>query len=99
MPRQQRESHQQQEQVGEDHPLVLQVQREAGQPGAELEAGEGELVERDRRQPGQRDCERVMMKQRDAEQRQAEQDEIDRNAEEIERRPGAFQSPPRPAQR
>ena len=31
MPRQQREAHQQQEQVGEDHPFVLHVQREAGE--------------------------------------------------------------------
>ena len=83
MPRQQRKAHQQQEQVGEDHPLVLHVQREAGEPGAELEAGEDELVERDRRKPGQRDLQRVMMKQRDAEQRQREQDEIDGDAEQI----------------
>ena len=31
MPRQQREAHQQQEQVGEHHPLVLHVADEAGQ--------------------------------------------------------------------
>ena len=51
MPRQQRKAHQQQEQVREDHPLVLQVQRKPGEAGAELEAGERELVDRDRRKP------------------------------------------------
>ena len=52
MPREQRKSHQQQEQVREDDPLVLHVQREAGEPGAGLEARERELVERDRRKAG-----------------------------------------------
>ena len=54
-------------------------------PGAELEAGEGELVERDRRQAGERDRERVIVQQRDAEQGQGEQDEVDRDAEQVER--------------
>ena len=89
MAREQRKPHQQQEQVGQDHPFVLHVQREAGEPGAEFEAGENELVERDGRKPGQRDVERVVVEQRDAEQRQAEQDEIDRDAEDVDRRDGA----------
>ena len=83
--REQREAHQQQEQVGQDHPFVLHVQREAGEAGAEFEAGEDQLVERDDRKPGQRDVQRVMVEQRDAQQRQAEQDEIDGNAEHIDR--------------
>ena len=43
---QQREAEQQAEQVGEDHPLVRHVQREAAEPRAGLEAGERQLVER-----------------------------------------------------
>ena len=86
MPRQEREAHQEQEQVGEDHPFVLEVQAEAGEAGAVFEAGEQELVERDGREPGERDCERVMVEQGDPEQGQAEQDEVDRDAEDIDRR-------------
>ena len=43
-----------------------EVQREAGEAGAEFEAGEHQLVERDGGKSGQRDRERVVMKQRDA---------------------------------
>ena len=34
---------------------MLQMQREAGKAGAEFEAGEDELVERDRGKAGERD--------------------------------------------
>ena len=88
MPRQERKAHQQQEQVGEDHPLVLHVQGEAGQPGAELEAGEDELVDDDRGEPGERDLQRLVMQDGDADQRQREQDEVDRNPEDVNRRNG-----------
>ena len=59
MPRQDRKAHQQQEQVREDHPFVLHVQAEAGQSGAELEAGEDQLVEDDRGEAGERDLKRA----------------------------------------
>ena len=85
MARQQRKAHQQQEQVGEDHPLVLHVQRETAEARPELEAGEAELVGDDGGEPGQRHLQRVVVEQRDAEQRQREQDEVDGDAEEIER--------------
>ena len=62
VPRQQREAHQQQEQVGEDDPLVLHVQRKAAEPGTELESGEDDLVERDRGKPRERHLQRVVMK-------------------------------------
>ena len=88
MAREQRKAHQQQEQVGEDHPLVLQVRGEARQAGAVLEAGEAELVERDGGKPGQRHLQRVVVEQRDAEQRQREQDEIDRDAGDKQRLAG-----------
>ena len=48
--------------------------------GTGLEPGEHDLVQRDGRQPGQRNVERGMVKERDAEQRQSEEDEIDRDA-------------------
>jgi hypothetical protein len=70
MAREQRKAHQQQKQVRKDHPFMLHVEREAKEPGAEFEAGERELVERDRGKAGQRDLQRVMMKQRDPEQGQ-----------------------------
>ena len=62
---------------------MLHVQAEAREAGAELEAGEGDLVERDRREARERDRERVIVQQRDAEQGQREQDEVDRNAEQV----------------
>ena len=65
---------------------MLHVQRKTAETGAGLEAGEGELVEDDRREAGERDLERVVMEDRDAEQRQREQDEVDRNAEDKDRR-------------
>ena len=64
---------------------MLHVQREAGQTGAEFEAGENDLVERDRGKAGERDRQRVMVEQGDAEQRQSEQNEIDRNAQQQNR--------------
>ena len=54
-------------------------------PGAELEAGEAELVDDDGGEPGQRHLQRVVVEEGDAQQRQREQDEIDGNAEEVER--------------
>ena len=49
MPRQQRKPHQQQEQIGQNDPLMLHVQAEAGEAGAGFEAGEGQLVDDDGR--------------------------------------------------
>jgi hypothetical protein len=86
VPRQDREAHQQQEQVGEDHGLVLHVQREPGEPGAKLEARENQLVEYNCGKTGERDLQGLVVEHRDAEQRQREQDEIDRNAENEHRR-------------
>ena len=65
---------------------MLHVECEAGESGARLEAGERKLVERDRRKTGKRDGKRVVMKDGNAEQRQAKQDEVDRDAEKIDRR-------------
>ncbi len=56
---QQREAHEQQKQVGQDHPLVLEMEDEAGEARAGLEACEGELVGGDDRKPSERDRERM----------------------------------------
>jgi hypothetical protein len=45
--------------------------------GAGFESGERKLVDGDRRQPDQRHAQRVVVEQRDTEQRQCEQDEVD----------------------
>ena len=79
--REQREAEQQAEQVGEDHPLVRHVGRQAAEAGARLEAGEDELVEDDGREAGERDLQRVAVEERDAGERQTEQHEVDRHAE------------------
>ena len=85
MPRQQRKAHQQQKQVRQNHRLVLHVQAEAGEPGAGLETGEDQLVEHDRGKARQRDLQRLVMEESDADQRQREQDEVDGDAEHIDR--------------
>ena len=82
MARQQREAHQQQEQVGEQRKFVAEMQAEAGQTRALLEAGEDQFVGSNDAKASKRDRQRVPVKQRDAEQGQREQDEIERNAEE-----------------
>src|SRR5262245_45082652 len=67
---------------------MLQVQGETAKSDTEFEPGEDELVNRDGGQPRQRDIERVLVVQRDAGEGEAEQDEIDRNAEQIPRLDG-----------
>ncbi len=64
------------------------MQAEAGEAGAEFETGKEELVEGDRREPAKRDLQCLVVEDRDAKQRQAEQDEIDRNAEHEHRLSG-----------
>ena len=61
---------------------MLQVQRESHHAGAGFEAGHQNFVTGNDAQPGQRHGQRVMMKQRHAQQRQREQDEIYRDAEQ-----------------
>ena len=82
----QREAEQQAEKVGENHPLVQHVQRKTFHPRAGFESRKGELVEHDRAEADERDLQRVMMEQRDAGERQAEQNELERHAERGARR-------------
>jgi hypothetical protein len=77
MARKQSEANKQTKQVYEDYPFVAEVRDEARYARAGLEAGEGELIEDDRSQPGQRDAQRVMMEERHAKQRESEEDKID----------------------
>ena len=61
------------------------MQRKSAEAGAELEAGEGELVGDDGGETGERDLQGVPVEEGDAQQRRREEDEIDGNAEEVER--------------
>ena len=73
-------AHQQKEQVRKRHPLVLHVADQTGQTGAELETGEEDFVGRDGGEAGERDVERLVAEHGNAEQRQREQDEVNRYA-------------------
>lgn len=53
------------------------VVAKAGEARTMLEAGEDQFVDDDRSKAGQRDLKRLVMEQRDPEQRQREQDEVD----------------------
>ncbi len=65
---------------------MLQVQHEALEARAFLEAGESELVERDDRDARQRHLERARVEQRHARQREREQDELDRDPRQLAHR-------------
>ena len=58
------------------------MRAESRQPVAFLETAETNLVERDDRQPGQRDFKGVMVEQCHAEQGRTKEDEIDRDTEQ-----------------
>ena len=59
------------------------VVAEAGQARTVLEAGEDQLVDDDRGKAAERDLKRLVMEQRDPEQRQREQDEVDGYSKEL----------------
>ena len=77
MARRQRKAGQQAKQVNEDDPLVLEMEKEPCRARTGLKTGEHDLVERDRNQARESDSQGVMMKDRNAEQGQPEQNEID----------------------
>ena len=83
---QHREAEQQAEQVGQRHPLVRGMRRQARQARAAGEAAHREAPQRDGQRAAQRDLQRVMVQRRDAEQRQREEQELDRNAQRSHRR-------------
>ena len=84
VPGQYRETEQQAEQIGNDHPFMRQVAGQPVQAGDTVKPGEAELVQDDGGKAGQRDLERVVVEQSDAEQGGGEQDEFDRDAENLQ---------------
>ena len=77
----QREADEQEEQVDEDHRLVREVGRESVDAGPCREAGDQPLVRDDGHEAGGRDRQRPAMEQRDAHERRAEDQELDRKAQ------------------
>jgi hypothetical protein len=77
MLRQQREAHEQPEEIREDDPLVREEPGQAREAGALREARERELVDRHRDQAADGDFQRVALEQRDAEEDQREEDEVE----------------------
>ena len=77
---QQREAEQQAEQVGNGHPLVAQKAHQPRHTGHAREVRQQQLVQRDDDQARHRHLERVVMKQRHAEQRQCKEEKINRDA-------------------
>src|SRR3954469_897220 len=84
MTRQDRETHQQQKQVGEDPPFVLKLKHQAGQALALSEARKQKLVKCDGHKPSQRHLKCLVVEYRYTQQRQAEQDEIDWNTKQVD---------------
>ena len=85
MPRQDRKAHQQQKEIGEDHPFVVQLQRQGRvKPSPCRKPGKQQLVDGNGRKPGQRHLKCLVVEDRDTEQRQAEQNEINRDAEQVD---------------
>jgi hypothetical protein len=73
MTRQDGETHQQQKQVGEDHPLVVKLEHQAGQALALSEARKQELVKCNGYEPSQSHLKCLMVEHGYSQQRQAEQ--------------------------
>jgi hypothetical protein len=82
MLREQRETEQQAQEIGEDDPLVGHVREKTPDAGSLLESGEQDLVAGDHDEAGERHPQRVRVEQRNADQRQRKQDEIDGYAKE-----------------
>src|SRR3954466_3442709 len=82
VPRQNRKSHQQQEQVRENDPFVLEMGDEATEACAEFETGECHLVDDNGAKSAEGDGKGVMVEQGDAEQGQTEEQEVNRNSKE-----------------
>jgi hypothetical protein len=73
MTRQDGETHQQQKQVGEDHPFVVKLEHQAGQALALSEARKQELVKCNGYEPSQSHLKCLMVEHGYSQQRQAEQ--------------------------
>jgi hypothetical protein len=82
VPRKQREPHQQQEQIGQNHPFVREMLAQPSESCAKFEAGERQLVSNDNSKPRQCDRQRVAMEQRDPEESQREQNKLNRYSQQ-----------------
>ena len=91
VPREQGKAHQEAEQVGQDDPFMLEMQRQTGQPVAGLETGEHQLVQGDRCQAAEADVQGVVVEQGDAQQGEREEDELERDAGQRRRFAGESQ--------
>ncbi len=80
---QQGKADQQQEQVGDDQPLVAKMAGKSGETRSAVKAGQDGLVDSDQRQTGDGDTQHVMMKNGNAEQRRDEQQELQRECREV----------------
>ena len=84
MPRQDRKAHQQQKEIGEDHPFVAKLQDQAGEALALPEARKQDLVKCNGHKPGYRHLKCLAVEDRYTQQRHAEQNEINRDAEQVD---------------
>ncbi|WP_228218546.1 hypothetical protein [Aromatoleum toluclasticum] len=82
VPREDREAHQQAEQVGEGDPIMAEVTQPPCDTGTRRETGKYYIVLADDVEAGLRDLQGVVVEQRHAEQRERKQDEIDGYASE-----------------
>ena len=85
MARENGETHQEQEQVRQVHPLLLEVESEPLEAIAGRKAGKGELVENDCGKPGEGGREGMAIEDRDPDKGQREQDEFEGNAKNVDR--------------
>ena len=82
MARQQSKTEEQTKQVSEDDPFMLDVSEETRNAIACLKASERDFIDRDRHQTGKGNPQSMLVEDRDAKQRQPEQDEIERDIEQ-----------------
>ena len=80
------DSDEQAEQVREHHPFVTEMDQQSTYARTGRKAGEREFIGDDRTQPRERDRQRVVMEQRDAQQGRREKDEFEWNAGDHDRR-------------
>ena len=64
------------------HPFVTEVAEQAEHSAARRETGDEEFVQRDDRQARRSNLQRSFVKDRDPDEREAEKDEVERNAQD-----------------
>src|SRR5262245_9383682 len=74
-----RKADEEKKQIGDQHPFMGKMGKEAGEPGALVEAVPNQLLHDDGAKTGERCRERMAMKNRNASERDAEQEKIERH--------------------